>query len=181
MRSSLAGFVALLVLTGCGSKAAEVKKATDEKPVEPRFAASGPLELTARGENQERLWTVRAKSSTMAFHGEGALSGTLDDVEGELFDEDKTVSRFKALSGKADQAKRELELKGDVTVTADEEQAKLTANTVRWIEAEGLIEATGAVRVKSPEYEAGPFAKLWATPDLKDVGTPDMFKGRKRK
>ncbi|HRI43628.1 MAG TPA: hypothetical protein PLL78_01315 [Fimbriimonadaceae bacterium] len=173
--------MAIVVVVGCGSKQPVEKQVVDEKPIEPRFAASGPLELTARGEKQERLWTVRAKSSTMAFHGEGALSGTLDDVEGELFDADKAVSRFKALGGEADQAKRELELKGEVTLTADEEQAKLTANEVRWIEAEGLIEATGAVRVKSPDYEAGPFAKLWATPDLKDVGTPDMFKARKRK
>lgn len=173
--------VALVVLMGCGTQKPIAKAPTEAKPAEPRFAASGPLELIARGEDHKRQWTVRAKSSTLAFQGEGALSGSLDDVEGELFGDDKIVSRFKALTGEADQSKRALELKGEVTVTAEEEEAKLTADAVRWIEAEGLIEATGAVRVKSPDYEAGPFAKLWATPDLKDVGTPDMFKGWKRK
>lgn len=181
MRTTVLILVSACLLFGCGSKQAPEAEAVAEEAPEPRFAASGPLELTARGENQDRLWTVRAKSSTMAFQGEGALSGTLDDVEGELFDADAVVSRFTALTGEANQAKRELELKGDVVVIADEEQAKLTADVVRWVEAEGLIEATGGVEVASPEYRAGPFAKLWATPDLKDVGTPDMFKGRKRK
>lgn len=120
----------------------------------------------------------------------------MDNVEGELYLKDAVASRFKALKGTADQESRELELLGNVSVTSEGESepdlsdkkkteelprdTKLTAQKVRWLEDKGLIEASGGVMVTSPDYKIGPYGKLWATPDLKDIGTPDMFKGWKK-
>lgn len=181
MRAAALLFAALVALGCSGKPVVPAKQPEPEAPTEPRHVATGAVEITARGEDRMRRWNVRAKSSELAFEGEGAVSGGLDQVEGELFVDDGVASRFRALSGEADQAKQELTLSGEVEITAEKEKAVLTAQEVKWIEELGLIEASGDVRMKSPEYVAGPFAKLWATPDLTDVGTPDMFKGWKRK
>ena len=170
-----------MVVMGCGKQGPKPgAKADEQKPPEPRNVATGPVEVTTRGKDQKRQWTVRAQASALAFEGEGTLGGSMDNVEGELFLKDAVASKFKALEGKADQESRELELLGEVSVTSEKGKAVLTAQKVRWLEDKGLIEASGGVVVTNPDYKIGPYGKLWATPDLKDIGTPDMFKGWKK-
>ena len=45
-----------------------------------------------------------------------------------------------------------------------------------WDGSAGLIEASGDVTFESESARLGTFEKVMATPDLKQIATPDMFK-----
>jgi hypothetical protein len=47
---------------------------------------------------------------------------------------------------------------------------------VVYSEARRRFEASGSVTVSSGEVRIGPFAQIYATPDLKRVATPDRFR-----
>ncbi len=133
------------------------------------------LKATMRDEKGNLIWTVRSVASTLRIDKTGAGSAWMVGVGGDLFEGNKVASRFRSEEGKADQDSKVLTLVGGVSVTAEKEGLQLKADKITYKQAAGHIEAEGAVTVSSSEYEIGPFEKLWATPDLTKVGTPDAF------
>lgn len=177
MRLVLWPALGALALAGCGPSAP--KKA--EKGTEPpppavlRKASTGPVKIEQRDDRRRLVWSVDAKESQLSYGGENTMRGTLEGVSGTLYRDGAPASRFTADRGSADQATRRLDLEGRVRVTAEGRGAVLTADRLRWIDARQVVEAEGDVRVVTQDYEIGPIPRLWATPDLRDVGTPETF------
>ena len=169
--------IAALALLGCGSP-----KRTDPTTKSPppipldTTANTGPVAITQRDENGHILWHVESDKSQIVYGGEKKLSGSLEKVNGDLYENGKLVSTFRADSATADQEENRLELEGKVEVTEMRESATLIAQKVTWDGKQQQIRASGDVRVVAKSYQMGPFKELWASPDLMHVGTPDVFK-----
>lgn len=171
-----------LTVIGCGSREAARPPAPTPPPVEAekRSAQTEKVEMVARDESRMRAWSVQAKSAKLNFAGEGKMSGDLVGVSGVLFKNDTEAGTFTADRGSANQEQRRLVLRGRVRLVSLTQKAVLTADELEWLDGEERVEARGNVRVRSERYEVGPFPKVLATPDLTDIGTPDMFMEKRR-
>ncbi|MCW5938093.1 MAG: hypothetical protein KF884_08945 [Fimbriimonadaceae bacterium] len=170
--------VALALALGCGpsQRVTPGPKPLAESPaVERKIRAESP-EVTVRGEDGEVAYVVRAETSKMTVGEEGAASGALSGVSGEIRKGGQTASKFKATSGEVDQKARTLTLQGEVTVTDEARGIVLKAQRVFYAEAKGRIEASGQVTVSSGSALLGPVDALWASPGLERVATPDLYK-----
>ena len=132
--------------------------------------------MTARNDEGEIAWVLRAKNSSVHVEGGKEIDAVATGVSGELFQKGEVASRYQSEKGLANDVKRTLRLDGKVQVTSEAQKVTLTADRVEWMEDRQLIAARGSVWVKSADYEMGPLPELWATPDLKRVGSPDRFK-----
>lgn len=176
-----------LALTGClkpvppardTARSSTPGGATEAAPTEEERAfATGPIEAEARDPQRRRMWTVRATSARLDLDEARKGSGDLFGVTGELFQQEKPVSRFSADRGTADQARQVLSLRGQVQIRSLQQSATLSATSLEWQAGRQRLEAKGDVRVVTPDYEIGPFPVLFATPDLRTVATPDRFPG----
>lgn len=180
----------LAVLAGCGGK---VKPAKVEAKVGPsRTIQTGTVEVVQRGDDVDRnmLWSVKSDHSEMTLSGDGKLSGNMTTVTGAHYKKGILASTFKADQSFVDQETRELSLKGNVIVISKKsileklhaenvEWVELHADAVEWDDAKRMLRAIGRVRIISDSYEMGPFPTLWASPDLKEVGTPEQWKDPK--
>ncbi len=136
--------------------------------------------MVARDEDRRRAWSVQARGAKLNFGGEGKMSGDLEGVSGVLFKDDAEAATFTAEFGSASQERRRLILRGRVKLISLKQKAVLTADELEWLDGEARVEARGNVLVRSDNYEVGPFPKVLATPDLTDIGTPDMFMEKRR-
>ncbi len=130
----------------------------------------GPIEGTLPGR-----WTMEAQRSSVRIEGEDGHSAIVQAVQGQLLKGDAVQSRFTADSGEADTSTGRLVLIGHVTVTAENEKIRLTAERVTYDEQSALVVAEGRVMVSSADWTSGPYDRLVATPGLERVGTPDRF------
>ena len=170
--AALAGV--LLVGCGGGAKGPSAREDAEPPPV-VRDVVVEAAEVTRRDDKQRVVWTARSAGATLRSQDDKAFGGEFDQVSGRLFTEGKAVSEFAADRGLAERESERLRLSGRVRVTSTKPPATLTAREVLWRPERGLIEALGDVRIQTPEYDAGPFERLWATPDLRRFGTPDTF------
>lgn len=136
-----------------------------------------PAYVMARNKQGQPMWSARTEGSRFLLEGE-AGKAKLEGVRGELFRSGELVSRFRADAGQADQQRSELQLTGKVRVDSVQEGMWLTADRVLFDGNTGLLQAHGRVVVESETYTMGPFEELWATQDLRRVGTPDAFQSR---
>lgn len=126
---------------------------------------------------RERVFEVHwQKSDLRAVSGEKVGSGQFDDVTGQLFKADKGVANFESKYGEVDQAQNLLTLTGNVSVKGTDPEATLTCSRLVYDANAKVIRAEGNVRIDGKTGTLGPMPELLATPDLKTVATPDMFK-----
>lgn len=168
-----------LALWGCGPVPDIPVVVEGVEPEEARrvVQTDDPAYVVARNPEGNPLWSARTEGSRFLIEGE-AGKAVLEGVRGELFREGKLASRFQAKTGQADQQRSELVLSGGVRVEAVIEGLWLTAERVLYDGNTGLLQAHGRVVVESETYTMGPFEELWATQDLRRVGTPDAFQSR---
>lgn len=169
---------------GCGSgggqKDAKRSDPNDGLNSPPKqLAQTSKLEIVSRNEKRQRNWKVVAKSSELSYGADSKLGGSLKGLTGELFQDDVLVSKLRADEGIAEQENERLELTGNVEITEVKQGTRLTANKVSRLRT-GIIEASGNVWVKGRDGSIGPAEKIWATPDLMQIGTPDRFKMPKK-
>lgn len=100
----------------------------------------------------------------------------MNDVKGEFFRKGKLASRFKAGRAAAKFGSNALEIDGGVEVSAASPRGALKARRIVWNPDKDRIEASGKVTVETDRYTLGPFNTLYASPNLDEVGTPDMFR-----
>lgn len=105
----------------------------------------------------------------------------MQDVEGQIFEDGKPVSTFKAKSASADKASNTLTLDEGIEVRSHARKATLRCSKLLWISDKGRIEADGPVSVETDSYTIGPFAKAFARADLSMVATPDLFEDKYEK
>jgi|GEM_PF-1630179 len=144
-------------------------------------------EITIESADGKSSYVVRAKESEIHLDESGPDFGTMTNVEGEILNEGKVVSRFNAPSAKVDKDSQVLELSGGVEFVGEIDQKPETdpvkrdefilhAANVKYLQGLGRIEAEGAVTVTSEDMVMGPVPKLWATADLRKIATPGKFK-----
>lgn len=187
---------------GCGKPAA--KKGEEKKP--PEKAQKNPLipdhitvntnagNATVRSpESHDILYTAKWQGARVTAGAEGVLSGSMEGVEGELYDK-KRASTFKADDAVAHRESMKLTLTGHVTITAidtgphlgkepEVKRATLTCDKVEveWVTDEkkttaSVVKASGNVQVVGAFGTLSGLNEIWATPDLTTVATPSMFK-----
>ena len=167
-------------MSGCGgppkTTTPQVRGNPEEKPPEGKVLNSGPVTVTAKGEKGGDAWTLRGESSRVGIDDDGGKRVYLTGVEGEVYDQGALASRFKAESAKANSETKALVLDGRVAVTSEGQKARLQADQVNWNEAKRVFVAKGNVHIESPGWTYGPMREVWATPDLKKMGSPEKFK-----
>lgn len=137
--------------------------------------ASGKATLETKREDGTTAWTVEAESSRVRVGDGGAESAELSGVSGTLRGPDGRLTKFTAERADANTTTRRLVLTGKVKIVAPDPGATLTAEKVRWLDDRELFAAEGNVIVQDERWQFGPSPELWATADLKEVGTPDRF------
>jgi hypothetical protein len=177
------------MLVGCGGPASREaanppKNPVAEQPEAPktpdRVLASGKATLETKREDGTTAWTVEADSSRVRVGDGGAESAELSGVSGTLRGPDGRLTRFTAERADANTTTRRLVLTGKVKIVSPEPGATLTAEKVRWLDDRELFAAEGNVIVQDERWQFGPSPELWATADLKEVGTPDRFSPAQR-
>lgn len=136
---------------------------------------TGASELFVTDEDGKKVWSLRSKSSRFGIDDTGTNQGFLEDVTGTLYTDGKPVSTFKATSAKADTSAHVLKLTGGTEVKSLEYDAVLHADQIEWLDARGLISATGNVTLTSDTWTFGPSAAVYTRPDLTKFGSPDKF------
>lgn len=171
-----------LLLAGCSGKSSHSNTAAETKktePSEPKVVNVGAGENTQRSSdpNRDRQWTVRWETAQLDNDASRRV-GKMQQVNGVFYEKDQPMGTFQGDSGFGDQTKQVLLLKGKVRIVSNDPKLKATlyADEVRYDAHEKIVKATGNVRVESQMGTLSPMKELWATPDLKTFGTPDMFK-----
>ena len=173
-----------LVLSACSLPHPKVPASSkDEKEAKkegesPLAVATEDSILKRRNEKGEILVVAHSDSSTTSLDLKtpGKGDSVMVGVKGELYRKGVVISRFAAPKGRFIEADKVLWLEGGVTIESEEKNLTLTARTIRWKEATGLISAEGNVWLKGEEFESGPAPTLVTTPDLERFGTPDRFR-----
>lgn len=116
--------------------------------------------------------------------------GTMEQVTGTVFKNDKPIATFSADNGEAHKESNQLDLSGHVKVVGLAYRATLTCDHLQWLSSLKLVRAYGGVVVKGmPDLTAppktntdiarlgtiGPMDELWSTDDLRTQATPDLF------
>lgn len=175
MRAALVA-VACLALSGCGPGPSPMKAAAPKPEKDARRLRTGPVEVVVKDDEGRVSWTMQAEDSRLVIPDSGAMTSMAEAVTGAVYEAGKVSSRYTAEAGTADQGKKTAVLTGAVEVTHESTGRVLRAARVVYSEARRRFEASGSVTVSSGEVRIGPFAQLYATPDLKRVGTPDRFR-----
>lgn len=166
-----------MLLAGCGRAKPHPPKPTSEPPT-AHSANTGPISLVQYAPDRSVLWRASAEGSQISYGTDGAVRGLLLGVKGEIQDKKGAASKFTARKAYADQKKSVLQLMGGIDLESDRTGVRLKAEELRYEAKKRLVEASGKVTVSTDVYEAGPFNVIWATPDLRQFGTPDMFGGK---
>lgn len=168
--------LAFLAICGCGPGPTPTAAAPSEPEKDARRLRTGPVEVVVKDEDGRVSWTMQADDSRLVIPESGAMTSMAESVTGQVYEGGKVSSRYTARAGTADQGQKTAVLTGSVEVTHESTGRVLRAARVVYSEARRRFEASGSVTVSSGEVRIGPFAQLYATPDLKRVGTPDRFR-----
>jgi hypothetical protein len=180
--------IAAILVAGCSSgpsvERLDSPPAEAPAPADPASqfinVGQGSGEQFGGRENRQRLWSVRWLSGRMEVFEEGSLAGTLSEVEGEIVREGHKDTRFSARQARSEKGQDVLWLSGDVTVVSQEPQATLRCDRLEYDADTETLKAMGDVRIESELGTMSVPHELWATPDLRLAGTPEMFKQQKR-
>lgn len=136
---------------------------------------TGRIEIEQRDEDGSQLWEVEALSSRLGIDETGIELVMMAGVTAKLYREGELVSRATAPEAKADRTNSRLVLYGGVVLIEETRRLTLNADTVVYQEAKEIIEASGNITVSSDSMTMGVFERLWSTPDLTRIATPDRF------
>lgn len=136
---------------------------------------TGRVEVEQRDEEGAQLWEIEAESSRLGVDETGIELVMMAGVSAKLYREGKLVSRATAPEAKADRTNSRLVLYGGVVLIEETRGLTLNADTVVYQEAKVIIEASGNITVTSNSMYMGVFERLWSTPDLTRIATPDRF------
>ncbi len=178
-----------MTLTGCGGKPKGEKpdaNKPEEKKEEKKLNADRAIVVGAAtnsrldAKTREKLWDIAWKQANLAMV-DGQQSGTMQDVTGNIYDKGKVASTFSAKHGEADKAVNRLIIEGDIKVTSIAEKSVMTAKKVEWLADLKVFKASGDVLVEGPNGVVGPTNQVFATADLKKIGTSVEYFKQKSK
>jgi len=164
---------------GCLGKQVSGKEKVDEDAAAKDLQRiyTGPGSLTIRDPKSLVIrYKINWEKSQVDYTREqGAQTGRLDKVSGELYQDGKVASTFAAEYGYANETQKTLRLEQQVKVIAKEGPATLNCDHLSWKTEEKLLKADGAVSIDLAEGRIGPVDELWCLPDLKKAGTPGYY------
>jgi hypothetical protein len=103
----------------------------------------------------------------------------MKDTSGSFMQNGKEASTFSAGTGISNKATGDMDANGQVVVVSLTRDATLHCDHVHYAsKGKEIVKATGHVRVEGKWGEVSGLNELWATPDLKVFGTPDLFQNR---
>lgn len=155
------------------------EKPDREERIDTAVAKRGEATRYSTDARRDALWSIRWGDATISYDGSGNMGGSMNGVDGQLFKQGIPASRFRAGQAKTEFASRRLSLSGGVRLFNKEPAAELSASDVVWNPDLERIEAHGKVMLKAGEMEFGPFENVYATPDLGEISTPDLFRKEK--
>jgi lipopolysaccharide export system protein LptA len=169
--------VACVVVVGCGSpkpsRPAEVKTPDNT----PKVIHTGQGESTqfSADAKRERLWDIEWESAGIGATGDEKGKASMQTVTGHLYRDAQTVSTYQGDAATADQTAKILILRGNVQVKSLAYDAVLHCDEIRYEGQRSLVRARGHVRIVGKGSEVQSATELWATPDLRTVGSPEAF------
>ena len=184
---SLVAFLvtALVVGAGCAkgpstNKSGEpAKTGAEKKPTDasPQAINLGPGDTTAYTIDSPRrpLWTLRWESARLTGVAQKQVIGEVTPASGEILRVNEPSIPFSADRGRGDQVQKKLDLDGNVKLSSQSPKVTLFCQSLRYDASAKIVIAKGNVRVESVSGTLSTDQELWATPDLRIVGTKDEF------
>ena len=179
-RGTLSGVVLLILLGGCAKKPDHVEGSKPKKeaklPIEAVGIGSGDTTVhTSEDPKAPPSFTLRWEGGKFDVDKGGVDVANLQGPNGEIFREGKPVATFRAEKGGAKRETRRLEIDGNVVLQTIDRKQTLKAPHGEYRSVEKLVRMTGGVTASGTFGTLSGVPELWATPDLKLVGTPAMF------
>jgi hypothetical protein len=183
-----------LICLGCGGakQTNEPKKPPKEKPIigDQLPVNLGPGDAMAREKTAARdpLYHVKWQSAVAQASDNGIFAGSMEGVTGEMYNKGQIANTFKADHARAERATDILTLTDHVQLDTKEtvsesggplreiRKATLTCDKLEWHGKEKYVVATGNVKVLGTYGALTGLNEVWATPDLKTIASPSMFK-----
>ena len=123
------------------------------------------------------MWTVNWKSATIVLKADGNTVTDMKQSSGTFMQDGKAASTFHSETGAADKASGDIDINGQVVVVSLTHKATMHCDHVHYhTKGNQIVQATGNVRVDGEFGNVTGLQEVWATPDLKVFGTPDLFK-----
>lgn len=178
-RTGVAGvLIAALLLVGCAKpkKPHVDRPKKEEKPVVQSAGFGSGETVVYQGAEASALpsFSLSWKEGGFDVLKDGGNRGHLESPSGDIYTDGKTTSAYRSDTGDADKAAKRLEMKGNVVLRSKDGTQTLKAAQGEYRGDVRLVRAMGGVTASGPFGTLSGVPELWATPDLRLIGTPDM-------
>ncbi len=161
---------------GCGSAPKQNAPAEEKPPSVMVHTGMGSTDHLSPAPKRTKLWTVRWEHADLTMGSESQQSGKMETVTGEIYRDGHRISTFAGDTGHGSQTNQTLELDGHVKVIGADPKGTLTCDRLEYDGQAKILKAKGAVTYDGANGILGPLPELWATPDLKEISSPELFK-----
>lgn len=172
--------MAIVAIGGCGGgKSGGAKKSnasTANADEERRKFRTGAVTLHQFDEARKPQWSVSAKDAALVLE-DGKARGELMQLTGTVYRDGELTGEVAADRGLANQNEKTLRLNGDVEIKAADGRT-LTSGVAEYLPGYELLHAGDTVGVVTPKYKLMNIPAVVATADLREIGTPDMFRDK---
>ena len=166
-------------MSGCAKKPAPTAGSKPKKEAKLPFEAVqiGPGDTVVQQSADPKAppsFTLHWEGGEFDLDKGGLDEANLKAPRGEIFGDGKTVATYRADAGGAARETRRLQVRGDVVFRSQDETQTLKAPRGEYRNDERLVRMTGGVVASGTFGTLSGVPELWATPDLRLIGTPDM-------
>lgn len=117
-----------------------------------QFGAENLTVIKRDVDTGKMLWELKAKRGSGQAK-DGKIVGTLQEVQGVLYQDGKPTLHFKAENAKADSDEERVLAWGRVKAVSKVNRAELTTQKITWEAKKNLITAEGNVRIQWGDFE----------------------------
>jgi hypothetical protein len=178
--------VTLAASLGCSGNSKPKSKSKDatsstKKDVEDQTQVINSQGGTAYGwtqdEPKKHSWSVTWETVQFTFKPRGETISDMKGTHGSFFQDGVEASRFQSAAAHANQKKGDIDVDKNVVVISLTQKVTLRCDHIHYASKDTppLVKATGNVEVDGPWGAVTGLKEVWATPDLKTFGTPDLF------
>jgi len=137
---------------------------------------SGSTGFYSKGNLRQLLYRVKWNSATITGIQGTRFYGVASGVSGFLYDAaGKESSEFAANQATMDRNQGILTLQGKVRFKSVAKQGTITCANATYRDAVKIIKARGNVKASGTAWNLGPMDEVWATSNLSEIATPDLF------
>ena len=142
-------------------------------------SGAGKTIAYSNDEKHQPLWDVAWKSVRLIIQPDGNTITDMKETSGTFMQQGKEASTFTSATGTADKKKGDIDVDGQVMVVSLTQDSTLRCDHIHYAsKGKQIVQATGNVRVDGKWGTVSGLQEVWATPDLKVFGTPDLFQQR---